>query len=1520
MVIQSQLARFIGYRQPYFSFLAIILFNSVFSIDLCFAQPFRNPGSPELHELFPTSRAFSKGFKDAEKLIAEKKYSAGIPELQAILDAPEDFVSTDRGQEFLSLKHRAHQMIAGLPTEGKQFYTRQYGPAAEQLLNRASSENDIELLKEVVRRFFFTKAGGEAADALGAYYFERGDFRSATLQWELLSQHHDLDESKKLYLTFKRSVAWYHLGNLGKCRQALMQLARLASGKTFAFPNGTKVTLFGKLENPVEWLAGLVGKLDLRAAQEQKNWTMYRGSPSRLSSAKFAVPSSQPVWRFSTIEESSGSDEMPGLPLKEMLQKLGKHRRQHYRGVLPAASPLVVDDKVVFRTHRNLKAVSLSTGKLSWETSVSNALYQELLKDPQNRDEEFLGPPRTPLEKYLTQRAWQDYTFGHLSTDGNLVYSVEKVGFIAGFYHFSRLDSENVLVPKSFNRLMAFELDSGKFAWELGGPRLQNPIDYSGHYFLGPPLALNGKLYCLAEEGREVRLLVLEAQTGKTLWTQSLYRSENSIARDITTDRRPMDYIRRRMGLSPSAANGVIVCQTGAGCTVGIDAVTRRLLWRKVDDNAKEISRHNVYSRATSQNEEGWTDFTPMIFDDRVLLCSRKTQTIQCLDLYDGRLLWSRPRRSDLFIATIHQGKILLVGDDQIDAIKTSDGSTAWPKARPIPAPSGRGIVVKNTYFQPVETGEILSIRLDDGLVLARSRIETNSLPGNLAAAQGTLVFQNETEVVGFRSLDTIWDQIRLASQSKKPEDLALSQLLRGELNLFAGDVDLAIAKIDQSIQTKPTVRAKRLYADMLMESLDHDFAENQNQIVKIEGLLIDDDQRKRYYQILAHNYQRAGKLEVALQNYLKLAELKNVFDTNNKNGGSFIRTDRWIRSQLELITNSASDEERDQIRSFFSKYYSEQLINADREMLDRFLRCCGNLPETQQVRLALIGKLEQAMQAGSMNEQSEIRRQLLPHLETLRRAKQPVMSAFATAKLAQIYLDENRHLQATELIQELVTRWPDVICMDGKTGLQISQEWQSSANYQKWRPAGSNWPSYSAQVYRSEQTKGQNISLPVEVIGLSNSLFDNYRFEVGPAKEVLIAFDGQGKRQWTFSLEQAGVLVPRQSSFSARVYQHYLVVNFGSHFFVLDTLNRDAANQPALLWQRRLLSGPPSRSDYISFDRTGVAPVLREFQTRNADRELLGRIGTINEEFICYQVGDELIAAELLTGKVLWRQQGIITSCRHFGDADHVIVKTTNNPYGNRYLVLSGQSGEVLRTFKMDPNEASVFTFERYSLTLSPDADNQRLLRLRDLATEKEVWRKVLSESTTYTLGQGNDIAMVSPEGTISLFDLRTGETKVEVQGEAHTDISNMLLLRNSRQYLLFVRLKYKAKAGITYSSLYSSYPFYGVVYSIDRKTGQMMWTLPVEVQGVDLLQFFELPVLTFAVRKIQRSTSQPGTLVDLQVVDLRTGEIALKETTRSNRQRIWIVSDVDQKSIVIEPFQIRLSFEEPPIAAKKP
>ncbi|HAW29800.1 MAG TPA: hypothetical protein DCY03_17030, partial [Planctomycetaceae bacterium] len=106
--------------------MALVLIQSLISNVCCHAQPLRNDGpgggilerDRDLHALFPTSRLYSKSFQDAKQLLNEQKYPVAIPELQSILDAPEDYLKTDSANGFESLKEAAQQLIATLPDAG----------------------------------------------------------------------------------------------------------------------------------------------------------------------------------------------------------------------------------------------------------------------------------------------------------------------------------------------------------------------------------------------------------------------------------------------------------------------------------------------------------------------------------------------------------------------------------------------------------------------------------------------------------------------------------------------------------------------------------------------------------------------------------------------------------------------------------------------------------------------------------------------------------------------------------------------------------------------------------------------------------------------------------------------------------------------------------------------------------------------------------------------------------------------------------------------------------------------------------------------------------------------------------------------------------------------------------------------------------------------------------------------------------------------------------------------------------
>ena len=240
--------------------------------------------------------------------------------------------------------------------------------------------------------------------------------------------------------------------------------------------------------------------------------------------------------------------------------------------MFPAARPVAVGDVVVMRTPRNLVAVDWRTGKRIWETRDDEELSSEdtISGFSSGNEGEQIPDQRNPLE----QRTWDDALVMSLSSDGKRAFVIRGV---AGASQeeivawqvapgFGRRFEES---SATSNQLAAYDLATeGKLAWELDGRRPAGEL--AGAFFLGAPLAVDDKLYVMAEIRSAIYLLALDPATGKVHWQQQLVGLEQGIA---------LDPSRRLSGATPSYSGGILVCPTGAGAVVAVDVVKREFAW-----------------------------------------------------------------------------------------------------------------------------------------------------------------------------------------------------------------------------------------------------------------------------------------------------------------------------------------------------------------------------------------------------------------------------------------------------------------------------------------------------------------------------------------------------------------------------------------------------------------------------------------------------------------------------------------------------------------------------------------------------------------------------------------------------------------------------------------------------------------------------------------------------------------------------------------------------------------------------
>ena len=157
----------------------------------------------------------------------------------------------------------------------------------------------------------------------------------------------------------------------------------------------------------------------------------------------------------------------------------------------------------------------------------------------------------------VDERLWRDAAYGAFSSDGHAAFCVETASNIQQTNNVQRMvimaGGRRVMNGTqgltASNRLAAYELTSeGKLLWEVGGSSTDDP-SLTETFFLGAPLPFGERLYVLGETKGEIRLIVLDARTGKLDWTQQLALANDAVSMDL----------RHTCGLSPSLPGAGVV-------------------------------------------------------------------------------------------------------------------------------------------------------------------------------------------------------------------------------------------------------------------------------------------------------------------------------------------------------------------------------------------------------------------------------------------------------------------------------------------------------------------------------------------------------------------------------------------------------------------------------------------------------------------------------------------------------------------------------------------------------------------------------------------------------------------------------------------------------------------------------------------------------------------------------------------------------------------------------------------------
>jgi outer membrane protein assembly factor BamB len=1394
----------------------------------------------------PTDRILSRGMRRAEESIAAGEFSQALRFLDELLGHDEDyFIETgDRGA-FAGMKESARRMIRDLPPEGRRAYEATYGPVAERLLRATVASGDAESLEQVVHRYLYTAAGSQAALLLAANEADAGRHLVAALLYQQLLETPDAGRRFNPELSLRAAASWLAAGDADQARRILAAAAGGASALRIA---GRDRRIDARVE-PIEWLRTTVGEPIDSAGGPERQWLTYRGNAARNGAAEGGLPHLRVRWNVRLMHGK----------LEELFSEYKADIQQSGHVVPVASAALAAGDYVLVRTPQELLAVDFRTGKRVWRSQVQrDPEIEQLVRSGSAAGDDMANAE--PAQAFV-RRMWEDYMYGIVSSDGERVYAIRDLPMPASHEYemspFMNLGAVETATPA--NRLSAYDLGTeGTLVWEIDGAAASDGLN--GAFFLGAPLAMGSSLYVLMEIRDEVYVAALDAATGQLQWRQQLANLEAGVLFDLQ---------RRLQAAMPSYDAGMLVCPTGAGLVVGVDMSKRSLAWayRFETIPGPEAIYGGVEQRARGLAHR-WTDAAATIVDGRVLLTPPESNDLHCLDLRTGRLVWKRPRGEMLRLACVHQGKILLVGNRALAALRLEDGQPTWsaPK-RELPrgaAPAGNGFVSDGKYFMPLTTAEVVAIDLGSGRIVSRVAARDGTELGNLICHRGTIISQNGLFLDCFDQVDVL----RRRSERRLAENADDVDALRslGEIAYNEGRLSDALGLLERAFRASPDdLETRDVLAECLANALDGDFAAYRARLPLLKELEGGGAVSPRVVlrleaQGLLQVDDPVGAAAACLALYRSVGDKDELMSLNRVHESL---ASRWVQSQLAEAWDAASDDQRKALEELVAAEIGTADAG-DGEELGGLFRFFGSLPQRAPLKLSLARQLDDA---GRTLEAQQL-------LLDLTRSADASIRREAVARIASQLHDAQLHSLAFEYDRTLADEFADEVCLGDATGRELVDLWAESAP-----DAHIAWPAGKV-VARDVATSGAAAAARMRTALWSvrlehgDSILGSGAGYLAMRGGALSWHDRYGREFFTAAQPEMQANYRQAGSISGMTRGNLLIVSLGREVAAFNTLPSPDGSATAMLWRANLGSTFEQDSYYAGMGRRAERRPGSHGPPRTAfDGEWIGVIGPVFSGGCVIQDQRRLMCVEPVTGEMMWSRTDVPPGCDLFGDERYVFATPFDS---DTALIYSAIDGRLVGKARVPAWSEQLLTHGRTVVRWSKNPGGQFELAAADARTGAVAWRRAFDARSRVDVDLDRFIAVVEPQGRATVIDAQTGAVLVDQPIDSLAAVEDIHLSAADGEFVLVVQRPQARNVNRTVRGFNpgDSPTIDGQVYVFERPSGAMRWNRPADVLQQALVpnQPDGLPFITFAGMLSSNDRGAASTATVL-VLDKATG-----------------------------------------------
>ena len=1354
-----------------------------------------------------SARDLTLSYNRAIKLLGSDEPRRGLTLLHQVLqvlDNSDDVLIPMEDGTRSSLKAACLDRLRNSSADEIGFYEQQFGPEARDQLRIARVNNDLERLKNVSRKFFFTAAGVEATRELSVRKLDRGDAMGAALTLSRFRRTARQPEQFEPQLSLTLAAAWMQAGLPIEARAAI---ARLRTQGVTSIPGPAGELALGPEGSWPDWLS----KPGRTGAKADANWPLFLGNIRRSRTSEPIIPRWKPLWTVKTLQtlvvETEDERKLTDAGLKRMSSEIADLTRERRRrlSLVPAPVPLLVGNRVLFRSPLTISAIraragdGFAAGELEWETYKPDPYVLDAFRQTSDRDNGLL------IKEEAERYSWHDLTSGTITSNGAFVFAVEETDR-------STLNPRRSLreQPSRPNYIRAYELASGSVAWQIGGESGIHVAGMRDSIFLGPPIPFGDDLLLIVASRDEVRLLQIHIVDPlatqpeiRLVWSQQLGRIES---RRIAASASLFSQARtfRMGGLSPSYSKGVLVCPTGCGEIVALHPGTRTIAWR------------HRYPGPGFPVRDSWGDSIPRIAGDSVVCSPAGGPTVFCLDLQTGQRRWmaARPPGSQLVVT---DDAAVCVGSEQTIAYRLSDGQALWPEPLKLEQPCGRGLVHGDTMSVPLANGSIATFELATGRIL--SNFATGIALGNLLAVDGLIISQSPTQLVAFGGLKSVRDSVA-ADLSRNPTDPDLL-ISAGLLRIQDGELDEGLKALAQAAAGGKNIEATRLLVNVI-SSLKGDQLTNSIPVLDelqpiapiapmdMSGLV----SPLATVSAMTSNLASSPRLIAALLRLragnLTEAQLGSIVDrlvgmADQTNDQRFVVREtgamsesRYLASEIRKGIALVPEPDRDRItKAIDNEVRSCLKRDQPRRAYRLFQWMAEPSPETQEL---LAGGLRESNPALAIELYSAFRR--------TKDLDRRLRSIVAMVDL----LREHRPDRAADLIRELQTE-----SKGHEASAAVMERWKADPSMARLVSTGSGWPAGKLTVRKIDAFQ-RKISTPISQREAGGSSW---------------SFIHQGKRIVGLNkLHEERFVVADNSSLPRRVLQSpdlYLVETATTlvlprtrtRFEAYDLL--DESGKPTMMWEASVAAPREPQAPAAFRGPPGTRPV-----------------GPVAGQTLLVTQGSFLVAYDLRSGATLWSREIQELATTHIHADDKVVA------------VVSLEAVRLFSVFDGTPLGTRVGTYSganyvveqgRGRVLLEPDfvESGETLKQTQRLAfavygDEEPVWQHSYQQGAVASSGTGGYCAVATPNGLVQVVRLEDGRVMASTNQKPIPELQRVLLHVTDDRFVVFTDRKrfedrYRRPFGQAsqFNQPGSGYGVQGLAVAFDRDTAEVEWKLMV-------------------------------------------------------------------------------------------